>query len=85
LSARNLAQHGCALSWLYEHLPPSGDPFVKAIDVILELRLQAKPNRLVLALGLAQFMAVPEARHLADRMVSEPRLARNRFQSPQEE
>jgi predicted protein tyrosine phosphatase len=74
-----------ALSWICGHLLPSGDRLVNAIDLILELRPQAKPNRLVLALGLAQFMAVHEARHLADRIVSEPRLARNRFQSPQEE
>ena len=71
-----------ALSWVYGHLPPSGDRLVKAIHLILELQPQAKPNRLVLALGLAQFMAVHEARNLADRMVSEPRLARNRFESP---
>ena len=74
-----------ALSWLYGHLPPSGDRLVKAIDLILELQPQAKPNRLVLALGLAQFIAVHEGRNLADRMVSEPRLARNRFQSPREQ
>ena len=74
-----------ALSWLYGHLPPSGARFAEAIDLILELQPQAKPNRLVLALGLAQFMAVHEARRVADRIVSEPRLARNRFQSPQDE
>ena len=70
------------LSWLYGQLPPSGDRVLKAIDLILELRPQAKPNRLVLALGLAHFMPIDEALHLADRVVSEPRLARNRFQSP---
>ncbi len=70
-----------ALSWLYGHFPPSGERLVKAIDIVLELQPQAKPNRLVLAFGLAQFMAVHEARSLADRMVSEPRLTRNRFES----
>jgi predicted protein tyrosine phosphatase len=74
-----------ALSWLYGHLPFSGARLGEAIDLILELQPRAKPNRLVLALGLAQFMAVHEARRVADRIVSEPRLARNRFQSPQEE
>ncbi len=74
-----------ALSCLYGYLPPSGDRLVVAIDLMLELQPQAKPNRLVLTLGLAQFMAVPEARRVADRIVSEPRLARNRFQSLQEE
>jgi predicted protein tyrosine phosphatase len=36
-----------ALSWLYGHLPCLNDRFVKAIDLILELQPQAKPNRLV--------------------------------------
>lgn len=74
-----------ALSWLYGHLPASGARLVEAIELILELQPQAKPNRLVLALGLAKFMPVDEARQVANRIVSEPRLARNRFQSPQEE
>jgi hypothetical protein len=54
----------------------------QAIDLILELRPQAKPNCLVLALGLAQFMPTEQALKLAARMVFEPRLARNRFQPP---
>lgn len=74
-----------ALAWLYGHLPPTGDRLAKAIDLILELRPEAKPNRLVLALGLAQFMAVDEARRLSDQIVAEARLERNRFQSPQEQ
>lgn len=74
-----------ALSWIYWHLPPSGDRCRKAIDITLELRPQAKPNRLVLILGLAHFMALPEARRLADWMILEPRLAQNRFQNLQEE
>ena len=69
-----------ALSWLYGHLPQSGRPMVEAIDIILQLRPEAKPNRLVLTLGLAQFMAVGEAHQLAESMIAEPRLARNRFQ-----
>lgn len=73
-----------ALAWLYGNLPTSADRLVKAIDLILELRPQAKPNRLVLALGLAHFMSVEEARHLTDHILGEPRLARNRFQSPPE-
>jgi len=74
-----------ALSWVYGQLPDSGDRFVTAIDTIVQLRPEAKPNRLVLGLGLAQFMPLDEAQHLADRIVSEPRLARNRFQSPMEQ
>jgi predicted protein tyrosine phosphatase len=74
-----------ALSWLYGHLPFSGARLAEAIGLILELQPRAKPNRLVLALGLAQFMAFHEARRAADHIVSEPRLVRNRFQNPQEE
>jgi len=68
-----------AMSWIYGCLPPTGDRIVRAIDLLLELRSQAKPNRLVLALGLAQFMALEEARQIADLIVSEPRLGRDRF------
>ncbi len=68
-----------ALSWIYGCLPPAPDRVVRAIDLLLELRPQAKPNRLVLALGLAQFMALEEAQRVAGRIVSEPRLERNRF------
>ncbi len=71
-----------ALSWVYGQLPDSADRFVSAIDTIVQLRPEAKPNRLVLELGLAQFLPIPEAQRLANRMVSEPRLARNRFQHP---
>jgi len=74
-----------ALSWLYGHLAPTDDRLVRAIDLTLELRPQAKPNRLVLTLGLAQFMALCDARRVADWIVSEPRLERNRFQSNQDE
>ena len=70
-----------ALAWVYGHLPPTVDRPVRAIDLALELRPQAKPNRLVLALGLAQFMPLWEARKLANRIVCEPRLDRNRFQN----
>ena len=70
-----------ALSWLYGQLPESGGRVVTAIDLIMELRPQAKPNRLVLTLGLAQFVPINEARELAERMIAEPRLARNRFES----
>jgi predicted protein tyrosine phosphatase len=71
-----------ALAWIYGHLAPSGDRAARAIDLVLELRPQAKPNSLVLALGLAQFMPLREARRLADWINCEPRLERNRFQTP---
>lgn len=69
-----------ALSWIYGHLPASADRLVQAVDAVLELRPQAKPNRLVLTFGLAQFMPTPEARDLTEYMLKDPRLVRNRFQ-----
>ncbi len=72
------------LSWIYGHLPPSDGRFVRAVDLILDLQPRAKPNRLVLTLGLAQFLAVREARDVAQRMIAEPRLARNRFEHSEE-
>lgn len=68
-----------ALSWIYGELPPTRDRALKAIDLTLELRPQAIPNRLVLALGLAQFMEESEARKLARWIVDEPRLKQNWF------
>ncbi len=68
-----------ALSWIYGQLPPSPDRAGRAIDLTLELRPEAKPNRLVLALGLAHFMEVSKARELAVWSVNEPRLRRNWF------
>ena len=71
-----------ALSWIYGNLPPSEQRSVKAVDLILEVRPQARPNQLVLAFGLAQFMESSEARRLAHRMTSEPRFMRNQFRGP---
>jgi predicted protein tyrosine phosphatase len=73
-----------ALAWIYGHLPATGDRSTRAIDLILGLRPQARPNRLALVLGLAQFMPRGEARDLAGRIVCEPRLERNRFQNLQD-
>ena len=71
---------GVALSWIYGQLPAGEDRSERAIDILLGLRPEAKPNRLVLSLGLAQFLAADEAADLAERMIREPRLYRNRFQ-----
>ncbi len=68
-----------ALSWIYGELPATPDRAVRAIDLTLELRPEAKPNRLVLGLGLAHFMDAPEARQLATWMLNDPRLQRNWF------
>lgn len=68
-----------ALSWIYGQLPPTPRRAVKAIDLLVQLRPQAKPNRLVLALGLAQFIDAGKAGELASWMVDEPRLKWNRI------
>ncbi len=68
-----------ALSWIYGQLSPTLDRALKAIDLTLELRPEAKPNRLVLALGLAHFMELSKARELANWMLNDPRLKRNWF------
>lgn len=73
---------GVALSWIYGQLPPTNDRPSWAIDLLLQLRPQAIPNRLVLGYGLAEYMAPTEARRLADWIASEPRLLRNRFEIP---
>jgi predicted protein tyrosine phosphatase len=69
-----------ALAWIYGNLPASDDRPVKAIDLLLELRPQAKPNRLVLTFGLAQCIAVDDAHELAQRLLADPRLEANRLQ-----
>ena len=66
-----------ALSWIYGHLPPASNRLENAVHLILQLRPQAKPNRLVLGLGLAHFLPIDEARDVVARMLSDPRLARN--------
>jgi predicted protein tyrosine phosphatase len=68
-----------ALSFIYGHLPPTSDRLAIAVDLILELRPQVKPNRLVLALGLAQFLPPSEAHQITNRMLSDPRIQRNQF------
>jgi predicted protein tyrosine phosphatase len=71
-----------ALAWIYGQLPAKHDRAARSIDLILEVRPQARPNQLVLAFGLAQFMESSEARRLAHRMTSEPRFMRNQFRGP---
>lgn len=70
-----------ALSWIYGQMPRTDGCFKRSIDIILKLRPEARPNRLVLTLGLAQFMATDEATRLANRMLADPRFAPNRFET----
>ncbi len=74
-----------ALSWIYGQLPPTNERLANAVDSILLLRAHAKPNRLVLTSGLAEFLPLTEARQIAETMLADPRFVRNRFQVPQSE
>ena len=56
------------------------DKWVKlAADQLLAIRPKARPNFLVLRLGLGLFLQADEARELAKELVNEPRLLANRF------
>ncbi len=70
-----------ALSLIYRGLPTVGDRPRRAIDLLLKLRPQAKPNRLVLTLGLAQFLPLPEAQREVAQLLSDSRIKNNQFRS----
>ena len=72
-------------SWMHGQLPPNDKRPARAIEILLALRRQAVPNRLVLRLGLAQLRALAEAQRLADSVVRDPRFQRNRFRALPEE
>ena len=71
-----------ALSWIYGQLPDGEERLGKAVDLVLNLRPQAIPNRLVLRFGLEQFMSATEADELAERIWKDPRLRKNQFLPP---
>ena len=50
-----------------------------AADILLKLRPVAIPNRLVLRLGLEEFLAHPLGQTLSKALVDEPRIRRNFF------
>jgi len=68
-----------ALSLIYRSLPDAGDRPRKAVDLLLRLRPQAKPNRLVLTFGLAQFLPLPEALRAVEQVLSDSRIRKNQF------
>lgn len=51
----------------------------EAADVLLAIRPQARPNVLVLRLGLEQFLPAPIAEDLAKQLVNHPQMLENRF------
>jgi predicted protein tyrosine phosphatase len=52
-----------------------------AVDLLLKVRPIARPNVLVLRLGLEQFLPAPQAATLAVALVNHPRLRANRYQA----
>ena len=50
-----------AMCLIYGNLPANGDRCSRTLDLLLKLRPQAKPNRLVLTLGLARILPLSEA------------------------
>jgi hypothetical protein len=69
-----------ALVWIYRQLPPSDDRHLRALDIVMELRPKAKPNRLVLSHGFAQTMDLSSAHCLAGMIISDPRVQRELVQ-----
>jgi predicted protein tyrosine phosphatase len=68
-----------ALALICRRLTGQPDLHDKAVDCLLRVRPIASPNRLVLRLGLEQFLPDQEAATLARALCSHPRLVPNRF------
>ena len=64
---------------LFQSTVPHGDWVRQSADQLLEIRPVARPNFLVLRLGLEQFLPTEESVALATELVNEPRLHANRF------
>ena len=50
-----------------------------AVDLLLRVRPQARPNSLVLCLALETFLSKDEAETLAHEFIGHPALMKNRF------
>ena len=68
-----------ALSWIYGQLPDSIAREDLAVEILAELRPQARPNRLVLRHGLSQFLPSNQATAMAETLVRHPKLSINRI------
>jgi predicted protein tyrosine phosphatase len=68
-----------ALALIYQALPDDEDRCQMAVDILLTIRTQARPNFLVLKLGLEQFLPPDQAENEAKKMLNDPRLLSNRF------
>ena len=72
-----------ALAWICRRLDGQKNLIDKAVDCLLRVRPVASPNRLVLRLGLEQFLPAGKAAALAQTLVDHPRLMPNRLGTPQ--
>jgi hypothetical protein len=57
-------------------------PVQRAVDSLLKIRPECRPNELVLRVGLKQFLPPSTAHHLAVNLVNHPLLIENRFMNP---
>ncbi|MDA1274917.1 MAG: hypothetical protein O2960_12855 [Verrucomicrobia bacterium] len=73
-----------ALALICREIPKEEGFWDRAVDTLLDIRPQAKPNALVLRLGLELFMPLGEAGRHATNLINHPRLFANRFR-PNEE
>jgi predicted protein tyrosine phosphatase len=68
-----------ALAWICHRLDGQKNLLDQAVDCLLRVRPVARPNRLVLRLGLEQFLPTGKARALTRALVDHPRLVSNQF------
>jgi predicted protein tyrosine phosphatase len=71
-----------ALAWICQRLDGQEDLVDQAVDCLLRVRPIARPNRLVLRLGLEQFLPERRAAALTRALLDHPRLANNQFADP---
>ena len=70
-----------ALGMIARGLHDAGDSSFSdtAVELLLQIRPEARPNVLVLRLALESFLPEPQAEDAARGMVNHPRLLNNRF------
>ncbi len=71
-----------ALAWICWRLDGRKRLADVAVDCLLRVRPVANPNRLVLRLGLEQFLPASKAANLTRALLDHPRLVQNHFARP---
>jgi predicted protein tyrosine phosphatase len=72
---------GLALALIALEIYGSPNLAEEAVDILLQIRPQARPNVRVLELGLRQFLSEADSRELTVELSNHPRLVENRFVS----